>query len=145
MTEGEERKVTVAKARRSSPSVDRNVRGDNVHSLASQQRPANIECTELAIQPQLIRRSNQPASNPMRDRDGSAHADSRHSRPQQFDSIRQAAGATNGTRHPVAASDVSKSHSTRSATWVHVIVTSWFWSGLASGKTRGSHYLFDYD
>jgi len=93
MTEGEERKVTLAKARRSSPSVDRNVRGENVHSLASQQRPASIECTELAIQPQPIRRSNQPAANPMRDRDGSAHADSRHSRPQQFDSIRQAAGA----------------------------------------------------
>jgi hypothetical protein len=30
--------------------------------------------------------------------------------------------STNGTRHPVAASNVSKSQSTQSATWVHVIV-----------------------
>ena len=29
---------------------------------------------------------------------------------------------TNATRHPVAASNVSKSQSTQSATWVHVIV-----------------------
>jgi hypothetical protein len=41
----------VAKARRSSPSVDCIVRGKNVHSLASQQRPASFEFTETAIQP----------------------------------------------------------------------------------------------
>jgi len=109
MTEGEEGKEDEAMARRSSPSVDRNVRGENVHSLASQQRPASIECTELAIQPQPIRRSNQPASNPMRDRDGSAHADSRHSRPQQSVSIRQAAGATNDGGNPAAAIDIDVS------------------------------------
>jgi hypothetical protein len=63
MTEGEEGKEDEAKARRSSPSVDRNVRGENVHSLASQQRPASIKCTELAIQSQPIRRSNEAASD----------------------------------------------------------------------------------
>jgi hypothetical protein len=40
------------------------------------------------------------------------------------DSIR-----TNAARHPVAASDVSKSQSTRSATWVDVIVI-WSWTRL---------------
>jgi hypothetical protein len=95
MTEGEEGKGMVAKARRSNPSVDRIVRGENAHSLASQQRPANIEFTETDLQPQPMRRSNEPASHPMRNRDGSAHADSRYSRPQRFVSIRQAAGATN--------------------------------------------------
>ena len=95
MTEGEEGNVTVAKARRSSPSVDRIVRGKNVHSLAIQQRPASIEFTEMAIQPQPIRRSNKPAFHPTRDRDGSALADSRDARSQRSDLIRQAAGATN--------------------------------------------------
>ncbi len=95
MTEGEELKVTVAKARRSSPSVDRIVRGENARSLASQQRPASIELTEMRLKPQPIRRSNEPASNPIRDQHGSAHADSLHSHPQRSDSIRQAAGATN--------------------------------------------------
>jgi hypothetical protein len=42
MTEGEEGKGTVAKARRSSPSVDRIVRGENVNSLAAQQRRASV-------------------------------------------------------------------------------------------------------
>jgi len=61
MTEGEEGEEDEAKARRSSPSVDRNVRGENVHSLASQQRPASIECTAIALPPQTFRRSNEPA------------------------------------------------------------------------------------
>jgi hypothetical protein len=97
MTEGEEGKGNVAKARRSSPSVDRMVRGENDRSLASQQRPASIEFTGIGISPQPILRSNEPAFHPMGDRDGSAQADSRYSRPQRSDSIRQAAGATNGT------------------------------------------------
>jgi hypothetical protein len=65
MTQGEEGEEDEAKARRSSPSVDRNVRGENVHSLASQQSPASIEFTEMELQPQPIRRSNETASNPM--------------------------------------------------------------------------------
>ena len=88
MTEGEEGKVTVAKARRSSPSVDRNVRGENARSLASQQCLASIEFTATDLQPQPIRRSNEPASNPMRDRNGSGHADSRYPSPNRSDSIR---------------------------------------------------------
>jgi len=87
--------VSVAKARRSSPSVDRIVRGENARSLASQQRRASIEFTGTDRHPQPIRRSNEPVSHPMRDRDSSDHADSQFSRPQRSDSIRQAAGATN--------------------------------------------------
>jgi hypothetical protein len=103
MTEGEEGKWGVVKARRSSPSVDRIVRGENAHSLAPQQRLASIEFTGVELPPQPIRRSNQTASHPMRDRDGSDHADSRDARPQEPDSIRQAAGATNDRNHAVAA------------------------------------------
>lgn len=95
MTEGEEGKGTVAKARQSSPSVDRTVRAENAHSLASQQRPANIEFTAIDLHPQPILQSSELASHPMQDLDGSAHADSLDFRPQRFDSIRQATGATN--------------------------------------------------
>jgi hypothetical protein len=88
MTEGEVGNGNAGKARRSSLSDDRNVRGGSARSLASQQRPASIESTEIELHPQPILRKNEPAFHPMQDRDGSAHADSRNSRPQQSVSIR---------------------------------------------------------
>jgi hypothetical protein len=121
MTEGEEGKGKVAKAQRSSPSVDRIVRGENARSLASQQRPDSIEFTEMELQSQPIRRSNEPASHPMRERDGSARGDSRYYRPHTSDSIRQVAGATNDGDHQTRGIDSTQVNAVDRGLWCIVL------------------------
>ncbi len=61
---GRVREVGSGRARRSSPSVDRIVRGRNEDSLVAPRRPASIEFTAISLPPQTFPRSNAPTLIP---------------------------------------------------------------------------------